>query len=111
LVIRRESENNGDTLLDSFSFVAFNKAAEKLWGYASAETFGRSVGMLMPVTIAARHQSFVERYLETGATKVVGYGREVIMQKKNGDQCTVHLAVAESEEKGRRLFMAVVQPV
>lgn len=92
-------------------FIAFNKAAEKLWGFSSAETFGRSVGMLMPANVAARHQSFVERYLETGATKVVGYGREVILQKKNGERCTVHLAVAESEEKGRRLFMAVVQAV
>ena len=52
----------------------FNASAEKLWGYAREEVVGRNVRMLVPPTLQAGHDDFVNANRRTGVDKIVGDG-------------------------------------
>jgi diguanylate cyclase (GGDEF)-like protein/PAS domain S-box-containing protein len=72
----------------------FNKAAEQLFGYGAAEAIGSSVSILMPSPFREEHDGNVERHLRTGIGKIIGIGREVTGQRKDGSRFPLHLAVS-----------------
>lgn len=55
---------------------SFNKGAEKLFGYGAGEVLGQKVNMLQPPEVAARHEQYLKRYLETGEAHIIGKARE-----------------------------------
>lgn len=81
-----------------------NPACEKLFGYSPSELLGRNVSMLMPSPDRERHDGYLRRYLETGEKRIIGIGREVTAQRKDGTQFPVQLAVGEAMIAGRRMF-------
>ncbi len=89
----------------------FNPAAEKLFGYSRAEVLGKPVAILIPEPIASRHQSYVERYLETGEANIIGIGREVQGQRKDGSVFPIELAVSETFSNGKRTFTGLVHDI
>ncbi len=71
----------------------FNHAAEKLFGYKTAEAVGINVSMLMPEPDRARHDRHIERYLASGVSHIIGVGREVAACRKDGSTFPAFLAV------------------
>lgn len=66
-----------DSLLDATIVIdtkaiilAFNTAAEKLFGYEKHEVVGENVKVLMSESYAKQHDQFVQSYLKTGQSKV-----------------------------------------
>lgn len=89
----------------------FNKAAEKVFQYEYAEVKGRNVSMLMPESYARNHDSYISNYLETGIKKVLGIGREVEGQRKNGDVFPMELALSEFSSEGKPHFAGFVRDI
>lgn len=89
--------------------VSFNPAAERVFGYRVEEVEGRNVGMLMPSPDRQRHDVYMHNYLETGIKKIIGIGREVVAQHKDGTCFPVRLAVAEASSYGGRYFVGTLQ--
>jgi len=90
---------------------SFNLAAERVYGYTSAEVIGRNVSMLMPSPTRERHDHYLARYLQTGERKVIGIGRETIAQRKDGTTFPVELSVSESRSSNRRTFIGIVRDI
>jgi two-component system sensor kinase FixL len=57
---------------------SFSAAAERLFGYSSADVVGKNVKMLMPSPYRESHDGYIGRYLRTGERRIIGVGRIVV---------------------------------
>lgn len=89
--------------------LCFTKAAESLWGYKITEVVGRNVKILMPSPERERHDEYIKRYLETGAQRVFGMGRDVTVMQKDGTLVPVRLSVSEQKDGPKRFWTGIVQ--
>ena len=90
---------------------SFSPAAERIFGYGAAEVLGRNVKMLMPATDRDRHDGYLARYARTGERQIIGIGRTVIGQRKDGTTFPMDLAVGEAKVHGHRQFTGFVRDV
>jgi two-component system sensor kinase FixL len=88
---------------------SFSPAAERLFGYTEAEVRGRNVSMLMPSPYRENHDRYLERYRTTGERRIIGIGRVVVGQRKDGSTFPMELAVGEVVTGSRRLFTGFVR--
>ncbi len=87
---------------------SFSKTAEKLFGYSEAEVLGKNVSMLMPAPFQEEHDGYLERYLTTGEKRIIGAGREVKAERKDGTIFPMRLEVGEAIVGDRRLFTGFI---
>jgi two-component system sensor kinase FixL len=80
-----------------------NPAACKLFNYTPEEAIGQNVSILMPKPDKQQHDEYLERYQRTGHAHVIGIGREVVGQKKDGSQFPFRLAISEVQYSGRKI--------
>jgi two-component system sensor kinase FixL len=73
----------------------FSLSAERTFGYAAAEVIGRNVDVLMPAPYRAEHDTYMERYQQTGEARIIGTGREVQARRKDGSVFPCELAVGK----------------
>jgi two-component system sensor kinase FixL len=86
----------------------FNPAAQRLFGYAESEVLGRNVSMLMPAPYRDEHDGYLKRYLDEGAARIIGIGREVQGLKRDGTVFPLHLSVGEMLVEGQRKFTGIL---
>lgn len=89
--------------------LAFNKACERLFGFSAPEILGRNISRIMPSEYAHAHDSYVHNYLETGHKKIIGIGREVHGQHKDGTVFPLELSVGEAATPGGRQFIGILR--
>lgn len=85
-----------------------NTACESVFGYTKEELVGQPVTILMPDSFGREHQSYIDRYLETGDNKVIGIGREVTGKRKSGSEFPLHLSVQDWTLNGTTYFTGVI---
>ena len=85
-----------------------NPAAERMFGYRADELLGQNVNMLMPEPYRSKHDGYLARYLTTGEKRIIGIGRGVEGQRKDGTVFPMHLAVGEFVVEGEPYFSGIV---
>ena len=88
---------------------SFSATAERLFGWTATEAIGRNVSMLMPQPYQKAHDGYLARYLTTGERRIIGIGRMVVGQRKDGSTFPMELAVGEARSGGRRFFTGFVR--
>jgi two-component system sensor kinase FixL len=65
--------------------------------------------MLMPSPYRERHDGYIRHYLDTGERRIIGIGRVVVGQRKDGSTFPMELAVGEARLSGRRIFTGFIR--
>lgn len=65
----------------------------------------------MPKSVG-NHKAFIKRYVDTGEGHVIGVGREVVAQTKDGSIIPIHLSLTEQQlGGGKRFFTGIMRNV
>jgi two-component system sensor kinase FixL len=88
---------------------SFSATAAKLFGYSAQEAIGRNVSILMPEPYRSSHDGYLARYMATGEKRIIGIGRLVVGQRKDGSTFPMELAVGEMRSGTRRFFTGFVR--
>ncbi len=100
---------DGVILIDAKGLVLmFNPACEKLFGYPAHEVIGENVTMLMPEPFHQEHDGYLTNYQRTGEAKIIGIGREVVGQRKDGSTFPMDLSVGEAKQEGESIFVGII---
>jgi two-component system sensor kinase FixL len=100
---------DGIMVIDEAGLVrVYNQACERLFQYTEDEVIGRNVKMLMPAPYRENHDRYIENYRTTGEARILGIGREVSGQRKDGTTFPMYLSVGQGHLYGERVFVGIV---
>lgn len=88
---------------------SFSSAAERLFGYTAGEAVGQNVSILMPSPHRESHDGYISRYHNTGERRIIGIGRVVVGERKDGTTFPMELAVGEMRSASERFFTGFIR--
>jgi two-component system sensor kinase FixL len=88
---------------------SFSAAAERLFGWTEAEAIGHNVCVLMPEPYRGAHDGYLERYMTTGERRIIGIGRIVVGQRRDGTTFPMELSIGEARTGAVRFFTGFVR--
>jgi PAS domain S-box-containing protein len=104
-----ETAVDGVILIDARGrIMMFNPACEKLFQYRADEVIHENVKLLMPAPYRAEHDGYLRNFQETAVRKIIGIGREVVGQRKDGSTFPMDLSVGEAKQDGEAIFVGII---
>ncbi|MEQ9259267.1 MAG: ATP-binding protein [Roseovarius sp.] len=93
--------------------IAFNGAAEQIFGYSQSEALGQQMDdLIVPDHLKAAHRAGMDRYHGTGEKRVIGKGRiQLEARRKSGEVFPVELSVATSDSEDGEIFVAFLRDI
>jgi two-component system, LuxR family, sensor kinase FixL len=88
---------------------SYGASAERMFGWRPADVQGRNISMLMPEPFRSQHDGYLHRYLTTGEKRIIGIGRIVVGERKDGSTFPMELAVGEVRSEHGRFFTGFVR--
>ena len=85
-----------------------NPAAAHLFGYEVEELVNKNVATIAPNPHKKNHDTYINKYLETGKQKIIGVGREIMGLRKDGTQFPFLLSVSEIDFGDRKIFAGLI---
>jgi two-component system, LuxR family, sensor kinase FixL len=105
-----------DTLPDALIVIdenglihSFSPTAQAMFGWSEAEVRGQNIRMLMPQPYRDAHDGYLDHYKTTGERRIIGIGRVVVGERKDGSTFPMELAVGEMHTEGARFFTGLVR--
>ncbi|MGI4796510.1 MAG: putative bifunctional diguanylate cyclase/phosphodiesterase [Janthinobacterium lividum] len=101
---------DGITCVNSEDQITFwNAAAERLFGYTSAEAIGRSLDLIVPARMRHGDGSGLRRVVAEGAPRLVGHLVELTAQRADGHEFPVELSLSMWQDESGMNFGAIVR--
>lgn len=98
--------------IDEHGFIkSVNPATQKMFGYRPDEIMDQNINVLMPQPFHDEHDQYIRNYLESGEKKIIGIGREVSGQRKDGTVFPIHLAVSEIRIDDHWYFTGIIRDI
>ncbi len=91
--------------------LAFNQAAERMFGYNMVEVIGRNVAMLMEADVAAHHDSYMHRHVAGNSPVRLHRGRSVHARRKDGGLIPIETTISEVVLQDQTCFTAMLHDV
>lgn len=107
-----ETAADGIIRIDSLGRIeAFNRAAERIFGWEASEVMGQNVSVLVPRPQQDEHDGYIQRFLESRKPQIIGKAVEVEGLRKDGKLFPIHLSVSHVEVNGRHIFTGIVSDI
>jgi PAS domain S-box-containing protein len=98
--------------VDTFGIIQnLNNATQLLFGYTQDELIGSNIKMLMPEPFRSNHDGYMQHYLSTGIAKIIGRGRDVHGQRKDGTIFPMHLEIGKFELRNSIFFVGIIRDI
>jgi two-component system sensor kinase FixL len=88
---------------------SYGASAERMFAWRPTEVIGRNINMLMPQPFRDQHDGYLQRYLATGEKRIIGIGRIVVGQRKDGTTFPMELSVGEVKSEHGQFFTGFVR--
>jgi two-component system, LuxR family, sensor kinase FixL len=88
---------------------SFSATAERLFGYSVDEIVGKNIRQLMPTPQREQHDGYIRRYLDTNERRIIGIGRVVVGQRKDGTTFPMHLTIGELKLADKHYFTGFIR--
>jgi len=103
---------DGIILMDTRGKVTlFNRACERIFGYAASEVVGGDVKRLMPKPYQDEHDQYLLNYQCSRVPKIIGIGRQVLGLRKSGEIFPIDLSVGEVADGGEAAYVGILRDV
>lgn len=90
----------------------FNKAAERIFGYASSELIGKRINLLMPPSHMGLSEGILKRNIELKEQELLGAGREFLGYRKDGSSFPMVVSVDQvSFGKEGKVFISLIRDI
>ncbi|MAP96382.1 MAG: PAS domain-containing sensor histidine kinase [Ponticaulis sp.] len=108
-----ETVTDGIVTIDTVGTIgAANSALAEMTGFPVSEMIGKNIEMLMPDEYLNQHQKFVDRYLTSGVSQIVGTRiLEVQGKRASGELFPLEIGVGEAEVNGTRMFVGLFRDI
>ena len=93
------------------NIIYWNKAAERIFGYATSEVGGQSLALLMPARFREAHRAGIKRIVSTGESHVIGKVIELAGLKKDGSEFPLELSLSTWTTTDGRGFTGIIRDI
>ena len=107
-----ETASDAIVCADSSGEILFwNRSAEAMFGYPTAEAIGQPVTLIMPERFHDRHRRGMTRFLATGKPRIMGRTIEMFAQRSDGSEFPVELSLTAWKTKQETFFAGIIRDV
>jgi len=107
-----EAATDAIITIDSNSTILIvNPAAERIFGYSTAEMIGQPLTMLMPEYLRHLHKAGITRYVETGRKHIGWAAVQLPGLHKSSAEIPLEISFAEFTNDGRRFFIGIARDI
>lgn len=94
------------------TIVLYNQAAEKIFGWPTAQVLGQPLALLLPERFRAGHADHVKRFAETGVTSRRMSGATVVYGRRaSGEEFPVEASISQVDTPDGKLFTVILRDV
>lgn len=90
---------------------SLNPAAEQLFGYASSEIVGQQFTLLLPPAEREEYQDYIQQFVRMRRGKTVGFGLEIVGQRKDGTTFPMELGLSDMWFHRQRRVIGIVRDI
>lgn len=92
--------------------VLFNLAAERMFGYTSAEMLGQPISQLIPMPYRDTHEQHIRRFGKTGETaRKMGALNAVSGVRRNGEEFPIEASISQMKTNGQQFFTVILRDI
>lgn len=90
----------------------WNATASRLFGYSEHEVLGKSLSILLPGTVAERHESAVQSFMKgTAASRMMGERGEIVGRHKDGHIMPLEASITKTTIDGHVVMSAQIRDI
>ncbi|MBV6520431.1 MAG: Adaptive-response sensory-kinase SasA [Gemmatimonadaceae bacterium] len=92
--------------------VQYNEGAEQIFGWTSAETLGKPLGMLLPERLRKRHAGHVADFAHAPeVARRMGSRQTIVGRRKSGEEFAAEASISRLETATGMLFTVVLRDI
>jgi PAS domain S-box-containing protein len=97
---------------DDQHIILFNQGAEKIFGFSAEEVSGRSMDILLPEKLVAKHHQHIQDFAASSVVaRRMGERQEIRARRKDGTEFPAEASISKVDVDGETMFTVILRDV